>query len=105
MTSPLPTREGPGEGLSGEGLYVTFQWPDRYAWSEILEAMGELPIPPYLNRETEESDKRTYQTVYSKIEGSVAAPTAGLHFTERVLKEIDRRGIDAPRRGRYVPSR
>ena len=94
VSTPLPTREGLGEGLSGEGLYVTFQWPDCYAWSEILEAMGELPIPPYLNRETEESDKRTYQTVYSKIEGSVAAPTAGLHFTERVLKEIDRRGID-----------
>ena len=75
-------------------ILVSFSWPSRYTWSEILEAMGELPIPPYLNRRTEESDKRTYQTVYSKIEGSVAAPTAGLHFTERVLREIDRRGID-----------
>ena len=56
--------------------------------------MGELPIPPYLNRETQESDKTTYQTVYSKIKGSVAAPTAGLHFTERVLKDVDARGIE-----------
>ncbi|MBP1531298.1 MAG: S-adenosylmethionine:tRNA ribosyltransferase-isomerase [Bacteroidaceae bacterium] len=80
-------------GGKGEVL-VTFTWPDRYTWSEILEAMGELPIPPYLNRKTEESDKRTYQTVYSKIEGSVAAPTAGLHFTQRVLDELDRRGIE-----------
>ena len=89
---PTPCRQG--VGLQGMGLLVTFSWPDRYTWSEILEAMGELPIPPYLNRKTEESDKRTYQTVYSKIEGSVAAPTAGLHFTERVLQEIDRRGIE-----------
>ena len=51
-------------------------------------------IPPYLNRETQESDKETYQTVYSKIKGSVAAPTAGLHFTERVLAALDERGID-----------
>ena len=56
--------------------------------------MGELPIPPYLNRETQESDKTTYQTVYSKIKGSVAAPTAGLHFTDKVLKAIDEAGID-----------
>jgi S-adenosylmethionine:tRNA ribosyltransferase-isomerase len=56
--------------------------------------MGELPIPPYLNRETQESDKTTYQTVYSKIKGSVAAPTAGLHFTEQVLQAIDAAGID-----------
>lgn len=59
-----------------------------------MEVIGELPIPPYLNRETQESDKETYQTVYSKIKGSVAAPTAGLHFTERVLAALDERGID-----------
>ena len=59
----------------------------------IKEAVGELPIPPYLNRPTEESDKTTYQTVYSKIKGSVAAPTAGLHFTDKVLAEIPIRGI------------
>ena len=89
--TPSPALPRNGEG---GGVLVTFAWPDRYTWSEILEAMGELPIPPYLNRPTEESDKRTYQTVYSKIEGSVAAPTAGLHFTERVLRELDRRGIE-----------
>ena len=60
----------------------------------MLDAVGELPIPPYLNRETQESDKTTYQTVYSKIKGSVAAPTAGLHFTPEVLADIDRHGID-----------
>lgn len=78
----------------GGGVLITFSWTGNYTWSEILEAMGELPIPPYLNRETEESDKQTYQTVYSKIEGSVAAPTAGLHFTQRVLDELDKRGIE-----------
>ena len=59
----------------------------------VLDAVGELPIPPYLNRATEESDKRTYQTVYSRIKGSVAAPTAGLHFTEAVLADLRKRGI------------
>ena len=63
------------------------------SFAEILDAVGELPIPPYLNRKTEESDKTTYQTVYSKIKGSVAAPTAGLHFTDKVLAEIDKHGI------------
>ena len=56
--------------------------------------MGELPIPPYLNRETQESDLTTYQTVYSKIKGSVAAPTAGLHFTDAVLSALDAHGIE-----------
>ena len=64
------------------------------SFAEVIDVMGELPIPPYLNRETQESDKTTYQTVYSKIKGSVAAPTAGLHFTERVLSDIDARGIE-----------
>ena len=63
-------------------------------FADIIDAMGELPIPPYLNRETQESDKTTYQTVYSKIKGSVAAPTAGLHFTEKVLADIDAHGIE-----------
>ena len=64
------------------------------SFAEILDAMGELPIPPYLNRETQESDKTTYQTVYSKIKGSVAAPTAGLHFTPEVLADLDAHGIE-----------
>ena len=78
----------------GTSHWINFYWNGDWTWSEVLEAMGELPIPPYLNRKTEESDKRTYQTVYSKIEGSVAAPTAGLHFTEKVLRKIDQKGID-----------
>lgn len=74
---------------------VCFSWDcEDYSFSEILEAVGELPIPPYLNRETEESDKTTYQTVYGKIKGSVAAPTAGLHFSDDVLKVLDDKGIE-----------
>ena len=79
---------------TGTNHRVRFSWDGPFTFSEILEAVGELPIPPYLNRETQESDKRTYQTVYSKIKGSVAAPTAGLHFTERVLHALDEAGID-----------
>ena len=79
----------------GDTHFVRFSWAENeISFGEILSLVGELPIPPYLNRETEESDKRRYQTVYSKIEGSVAAPTAGLHFTEDVLSDLRRRGID-----------
>ena len=82
-------------GEHGTGHQIDFEWDAQtVSFSEILEAVGELPIPPYLNRKTQESDKTTYQTVYSKIKGSVAAPTAGLHFTEKVLHEIDACGID-----------
>ncbi len=73
---------------------VRFSWNGDATWAEILDVAGELPIPPYLNRETEESDLTTYQTVYSRIKGSVAAPTAGLHFTPEVLEDIDRQGIE-----------
>ena len=82
-------------GEQGTSHLVRFEWDnDRVSFAEILEAVGELPIPPYLNRDTQESDKTTYQTVYSKIKGSVAAPTAGLHFTEDVLADIDAHGIE-----------
>lgn len=82
-------------GEQGSSHLVRFEWDnDRVSFAEILEAVGELPIPPYLNRDTQESDKTTYQTVYSKIKGSVAAPTAGLHFTEDVLADIDAHGIE-----------
>ena len=82
-------------GEHGTSQWIDFEWDnERVNFAEILDVMGELPIPPYLNRETQESDKTTYQTVYSKIKGSVAAPTAGLHFTERVLKDVDARGIE-----------
>jgi len=79
---------------TGNTHEVRFSWSDpTVSFAEILDAMGELPIPPYLNRDTEESDLRTYQTVYSRIKGSVAAPTAGLHFTDRVLADLRSRGI------------
>ncbi len=78
----------------GTNYWVDFDWnTDQVNFAEILETVGELPIPPYLNRSTEESDKTDYQTVYSKIKGSVAAPTAGLHFTDSVLEDIDKHGI------------
>lgn len=83
------------KGMSGTGHEVVFCWDDdQVTFAEVLEAIGELPIPPYLNRDTEASDLKTYQTVYSKVKGSVAAPTAGLHFTERVLQSLDEKGIE-----------
>lgn len=83
------------QGERGTSQLIEFEWDDeRVSFAEIIDVMGELPIPPYLNRSTEESDKTTYQTVYSKIKGSVAAPTAGLHFTQEVLDMLDERGID-----------
>ncbi|WP_321333456.1 S-adenosylmethionine:tRNA ribosyltransferase-isomerase [uncultured Bacteroides sp.] len=80
----------------GTSHWIDFIWNNtKVTFADILEVFGELPIPPYLNRETQESDKETYQTVYSKIKGSVAAPTAGLHFTSRVLNDLKDRGIDS----------
>lgn len=77
----------------GNAFEVEFEWNGDVTFASILDAVGEIPIPPYLNRSTEPSDLTDYQTVYSHIEGSVAAPTAGLHFTDSVLAECDRRGI------------
>ena len=87
-------------GEHGTSQWIDLEWtaadgqPSAVSFSEILDAAGELPIPPYLNRDTQESDLTTYQTVYSKIKGSVAAPTAGLHFTEAVLQQLDAHGIE-----------
>lgn len=81
-------------GHEGTSERIRFSWENSLTWAEILEQVGELPIPPYLNRKTEKSDLTTYQTVYSRIKGSVAAPTAGLHFTKRVLEEISSHGIE-----------
>lgn len=79
----------------GTSHWIDFTWDDDgTTFADLLEQAGELPIPPYLNRDTEESDKTAYQTVYSKIKGSVAAPTAGLHFTDETLRSIDARGIE-----------
>lgn len=78
----------------GDAHVIDFEWDNQgVTFSELLDAVGELPIPPYLNRATEEQDKQTYQTVYSKIDGSVAAPTAGLHFTPEVMKSLKDQGM------------
>ncbi len=79
----------------GNTYLVRFSWSQAdTSFAEILDALGELPIPPYLNRPTEESDKTTYQTVYSRIKGSVAAPTAGLHFTTPLLQSLKENGTN-----------
>lgn len=77
-----------------EAQEILFSWDDdRFSFAEIIEASGFIPIPPYLNRESEEIDTVSYQTVYSKIKGSVAAPTAGLHFTDGVLDTLGKKNI------------
>jgi S-adenosylmethionine:tRNA ribosyltransferase-isomerase len=78
---------------NGNTSYIKFSWNNGVSFAEVLDLLGELPIPPYLNRKTQESDKTTYQTVYSKIKGSVAAPTAGLHFTPEVISALHTKGI------------
>ncbi|MDR3119267.1 MAG: S-adenosylmethionine:tRNA ribosyltransferase-isomerase [Mediterranea sp.] len=87
----LTATRGENQGTSHR---VDLSWDNpEVTFADILEAFGELPIPPYLNRETQDSDKETYQTVYSKIKGSVAAPTAGLHFTPHVFDTLKEKGI------------
>ncbi len=82
-------------GREGNASVIQFSWDDTsVTFARIIESAGEIPIPPYLNRNTEDTDSTDYQTVYSHIDGSVAAPTAGLHFTPEVLAEVDRRGIE-----------
>lgn len=82
-------------GASPQCCKIDFRWDDGdVSFADIIEAAGELPIPPYLGRATQASDDITYQTVYSKIKGSVAAPTAGLHFTDGVLSALDGKGVD-----------
>ena len=98
-TLSLPLSDGTSltverKGVHGNYHIIEFSWSNDMTFAELLDSQGELPIPPYLNRHTEESDKQTYQTVYSKIQGSVAAPTAGLHFTTDVLQKIDALNID-----------
>jgi S-adenosylmethionine:tRNA ribosyltransferase-isomerase len=79
---------------SGGTHRIAFAWDNpAFTFADLLEQAGILPIPPYLHRETETSDLETYQTVYSRIKGSVAAPTAGLHFTPEVLADLDAAGF------------
>lgn len=76
-----------------DGKHIELNWDGDLNFAEILELVGETPLPPYLQRKAEQSDKEAYQTYYAKVEGSVAAPTAGLHFTETVFKELDKKEI------------
>lgn len=77
-----------------EKNYVRFNWNgDEITFATLVKAFGEIPLPPYLNRKTEEEDLKTYQTVYSEKEGAVAAPTAGLHFTENTFKDLKEAGV------------
>ncbi|MCM1066958.1 MAG: S-adenosylmethionine:tRNA ribosyltransferase-isomerase [Muribaculaceae bacterium] len=91
----LVARRLPGEPAADRSQTIAFSWDNAaVSFSDIIAAIGEIPIPPYLNRRSEASDSTDYQTVYSHIDGSVAAPTAGLHFTPALLEAIDARGID-----------
>ncbi len=78
---------------TGETSIVEFKWDNGAPFSKVLEVCGNVPIPPYLNRETEDIDLDRYQTLYARFRGSVAAPTAGLHFTEKVLNQIKSKGV------------
>lgn len=102
LQSEVLTPEGPVI-LSAERLQrredafeVRFSWeaPTLLSFGEVLAAAGALPLPPYLHRDSEPSDEERYQTIYARQEGSVAAPTAGLHFTERVFEDLDKRGVE-----------
>ena len=79
---------------TGSTSVVEFSWTDGSPFSRVLEVCGSIPIPPYLDRETEEVDLERYQTLYARYRGSVAAPTAGLHFTEQVFEDLKNKGID-----------
>lgn len=76
-----------------EQNFVELAWEGEYTFLDIVQALGEIPLPPYLRRDTEAEDSQTYQTVYARQEGAVAAPTAGLHFTEDVFAKLDEKGI------------
>ena len=94
LTLTATMNRGRQEEKGGTNHWIDFEWDNGDVnFADILETVGELPIPPYLNRDTQESDKTTYQTVYSKIKGSVAAPTAGLHFTDDVLQDLTEHGV------------
>jgi len=94
LNDVILTLKAEKESSSNNGTTVRFNWDnDEFAFSEVLEMAGKLPIPPYLNRASEKNDDNTYQTVYSKVDGSVAAPTAGLHFTEEVMGRLEQKDI------------
>jgi S-adenosylmethionine:tRNA ribosyltransferase-isomerase len=81
------------DGKAGELFVVQFSWDGNLSFAEVLHHAGILPLPPYLNRTTEENDEERYQTIYAKVQGSVAAPTAGLHFTDTVFAKLAAKNI------------
>jgi S-adenosylmethionine:tRNA ribosyltransferase-isomerase len=81
------------EIINRDSNEVKISWNSEASFSEIVEAFGKIPLPPYLNRDSEDADFENYQTVYSENKGAVAAPTAGLHFTENVFEKIEKKGI------------
>lgn len=85
------------EGEGGREQIVRFEWTADLTFGQLLEHLGRIPIPPYLNRESQEIDNTRYQTVYSKFEGSVAAPTAGLHFTPELIERMRTQGFRSKR--------
>ena len=86
--------EAYNEGQRGDSFSIRFQWDHpEYSFGEIIESTGSTPIPPYLGRQAEESDKERYQTIYSRLNGSVAAPTAGLHFSEEMIERLPESGF------------
>ena len=88
------TNESPRFSAKRTGIdEVTFEW-EGMSFSELLSEIGKIPLPPYIHREVEAADKDRYQTVYSKMDGAVAAPTAGLHFTEEIISGIKAKGLD-----------
>ncbi|MBL4705215.1 MAG: S-adenosylmethionine:tRNA ribosyltransferase-isomerase, partial [Flavobacteriales bacterium] len=80
-------------GRLDDTFEIGFEWEGDFTFSEILSEVGELPLPPYMNRKAEEADEDRYQTVYAKNEGSVAAPTAGLHFTNDIIENLKTKGV------------
>lgn len=82
------------EGEQGGTRHIELEWSGELPFASIVEAAGNIPIPPYLNRPSEEGDREDYQTVYSRVSGSVAAPTAGLHFTAPLLERLSASGVD-----------
>lgn len=93
FNSPLSTPDGTFTATRGEDDCVNFEWTTDETFGELLERLGRIPIPPYLNRESETLDNERYQTMYAKIEGSVAAPTAGLHFSPEMLDRIENKAF------------
>lgn len=81
-------------GRLEDAFEVAFSWDSTYSFGEMLHEAGVIPLPPYMQRSSEASDTDRYQTVYARLDGSVAAPTAGLHFTERVFADLDQKQID-----------